>query len=176
MSDRQMIEVRGFKWPRRPTGTTMVSFLGEDAFGRWLSIRQGDPWWPADRASAGVFESSFVKLVPQGTFWTACFNDSDPVIDVDIVLPVHWADDVLEEVDLELDVLRFTDGTVQVRDVDAFAQVRQTWPMPEEFATRAEDTCMQIRMVVERGAEPFGDVGRGWLDQFLVQVHSPGCR
>ncbi|GIV95453.1 MAG: hypothetical protein KatS3mg057_0110 [Herpetosiphonaceae bacterium] len=33
LSDWQEIEVRGFKWPRRPTAVAMAYLLGEDAFG-----------------------------------------------------------------------------------------------------------------------------------------------
>jgi hypothetical protein len=86
---RPAIEVRGFKWPRRPTAVAVATLLGEDEFGRWLGIREGQPWWDADGLTSGVFEASFVKVVPTGTFWTACFNLDDPVIDVDIVLPVQ---------------------------------------------------------------------------------------
>lgn len=108
MSGRRAIEVRGFKWPRRPTAVAMVCLLGEDEFGRWLGVTRGDPWWAADRSRSGVFETSLVKVVPNGTFWTACFHPVDLVVDVDIVLPVRWVDDALEEVDLELDILRGT--------------------------------------------------------------------
>src|SRR5262245_31179109 len=162
-SDYPAMEVRGFKWPRRPTATAVVQLLGEDAFGRWLGIAKGAPWWAADGARSGVFNTSFVKVVPNETFWTACFNPIDPLVDVDLVLPVRWIDDVLEEVDLELDILRFADGSVRVRDQEAFDQVRQTWAMPGEIATQAQATCSQVRMLVEQGVEPFGAVGRAWL-------------
>jgi hypothetical protein len=124
-SNNRTIEVRSFKWPRRPTGVTVARLLGEDQFGRWIGVQKGDPWWTANRARSGVFGAPLVKLVPSGTFWTACFHPADPVIDVDIVLPVRWADDVLEEVDLELDVLRSANGTVSVRDRDEWERVRQ---------------------------------------------------
>jgi hypothetical protein len=123
--NHQTIEVRSFKWPRRPTGVTVARLLGDDEFGRWIGVQKGDPWWAANRSRSGVFEAPLVKLVPSGTFWTACFQPADPVIDVDIVLPVRWADDVLEEVDLELDILRSADGTVSVRDRDEWERVRQ---------------------------------------------------
>ena len=72
VADRRMIEVRGFKWPRRPTGVSVTYLLGEDAYGRWLGVAEGDPWWFADGSRSGVFIGSFVKVVPGGTFWTAC--------------------------------------------------------------------------------------------------------
>src|SRR5215813_3121828 len=80
--------MQGFKWPRRPTSTATASLLGEDSFGRWLGIRKGATWSSEAFTRSGVFENSFVKLVPAGTFWTACFQAVDPVVDVDIVLPV----------------------------------------------------------------------------------------
>src|SRR5919202_943389 len=130
-SHRRLIEVRGFKWPRRPTAMAITTLLGEDAFGRWLGVRA-----------------------------------VDPVVDVDIVLPVHWSDDVLEEVDLELDILCSAGGSVHVRDREAFDRVREVWAMPDDIAAQAEATCQQIRTLVEQGAEPFGTVGRAWLSRF----------
>src|SRR5947209_467894 len=99
-SYRQAIEVRSFKWPRRRTDVAVAHLLGQDEFGRWLGVTKGSPWWAADRSKSGAFEASFVKLVPDGTFWSACFNLDDPVVDVDIVLPARWVGDALEEVDL----------------------------------------------------------------------------
>lgn len=168
--DHQLIEVRSFKWPRRPTSVTIARLLGEDHFGRWLGVAQGDPWWTADRSRYGVFTEALVKLVPNNTFWTACFHPVDPVVDVDIVLPVDWANDVLEEVDLELDILRFIDGSVHVRDQDKFEQVRMLWTMPEAIVTQAVATCEQIQHLVECSTEPFGQVGQMWLTRFLAET------
>jgi hypothetical protein len=168
--NRQPIEVRGFKWPRRPTGMAISRLLGDDMFGRWLGVTRGDPWWAADRSRSGVFVESFVKLVPSGTFWTACFNSADPIVDVDIVMPVCWAGNVLEEIDLELDILRSADGSVHVRDQDEFERVRAGWDMPLDIATQAETTCAQIRVLVEQGAEPFNSIGHRWLARFLAEI------
>jgi hypothetical protein len=169
VSEPRLVEVRHYKWPRRPTSVAVTRFLGEDAFGRWLGVTAGDPWWKADRSPGGVFVAPIVKLVPSGTFWTACFHPADPVVDVDIVLPVQWVDGALEEVDLELDVLRSADGTVWVRDRDAFDRVREAHAMPADVAARAQEACERVRGLVERAAEPFGDVGRGWLARFLAE-------
>jgi hypothetical protein len=170
MSNHRLIEVRGYKWPRRSTGIATACLLGEDEFGRWLGVARGTPWWAADRSRSGVFETPFVKLVPSGTFWTACFNPVDPVVDVDIVLPVRWVDGALEEVDLELDILRSTDGGVQVRDREAFTRIQQAWAMPDDIAQQAQETCERVRALVERGAEPFDAVGRAWLFRFLAET------
>jgi len=164
----RVVEVRHFKWPRRPTSVAEARLLGEDEFGRWLGVAAGDPWWRGDRSPGGVFVAPLVKLVPVGTYWTACFHPADPVVDVDVVLPVHWHGGVLEEVDLELDVLRCADGSVRVRDRDAFERVRADWPMPADVVARAEDACERLRELLASGAEPFGGVGPGWLARFLA--------
>ena len=170
MSARRAIEVRGFKWPHRPTAVAVACLLGEDDFGHWLGVTKGDPWWAADRSRSAVFETSLVKLIPSGTFWTACFHPVDPVVDVDIVLPVQWVDDALEEVDLELDILRTADGSVRVRDREEFDRVRDAWAMPGDVAAQALKTCEGVRELAQLGAEPFGKVGRMWLSHFLTEA------
>jgi hypothetical protein len=167
-----VIEVRGFKWPRRPTDVAFAHFLGEDELGRWLGVAEGDSWFrPDDRTPGGVFVAPLVKLVPHGgTFWTACFQHVDPVVDVDIALPSSWDGDVLEEVDLELDVQRFLDGRVELRDEDELARVRARWAMPADVVASALETAAQVLYLVRTRAEPFDTVGHAWLDRFLAQV------
>lgn len=165
-----VIEVRSFKWPRRPTSVAVAHFLGADDYGCWLGIRQGDPWWMADRSNAGLFEQSFVKLVPEETNWTACFNAADPLVDVDIVLPVCWGDGTLDEVDLELDILRVTNGNVYIRDQDEFERVQQEWAMPLALAAQAKVTCAEIYDQVRHDVEPFHSVGHRWLASFLESI------
>jgi hypothetical protein len=138
--------------------------------GRWLGVCAGDPWWSADCAQAGSFVGSLVEVVPDNTFWTACFYPGNPVVDVDIVLPARWDGDLLEEVDLEQDILRSASGTVWVRDEEGFAHVREAWALPDEIATQALTACEEGRALVTAGAEPFGTVGRGWLSRFMTRT------
>jgi uncharacterized protein len=168
--NHRVIEARGYKWPRRPISVAPAWLLGEDAFGRRLGVARGAPWRGADHSHSGVFETSLVKVVPDSAFCTACFNPGDPVVDVDIVLPVRWVGDVLEEIDLELDILRTADGAVRVRDRETFDSVCAEWAMPGDIAARAEATCERVRALVELGAEPFGDVGRAWLSRFVADA------
>jgi uncharacterized protein len=164
------VEIRGFKWPNRATSVTLASVLGEDRFGLWLGIMKGSSWWAADRLNSGVFLHPFVKLVPNNTFWSACFQPVDPMVDVDIILPVNWLGDTLEEVDLELDVLRSADNKVWVRDQDKFECLRTEWSMSIEIAMQAENTSRQVHSWVEEGKEPFGRVGFSWLLHFLNDI------
>lgn len=92
MRDLRNIEIRNMKWPHRHSSVSKGRFLGEDEFGRWVGYTKGDPWQSADGARTGTFLSSFVLVVPRSPYWTACFNADDPVVDVDIVLPVSWVE------------------------------------------------------------------------------------
>src|SRR5687767_13835883 len=120
IADYPIIEIRGFKWPYRPTYIAPAYLLGKDAFGRWLGFPDRSPWRLADGSLSGVAQQPFVKLVPDSTWWTVNFYPNNPLIDVDIVYPVTWIGDVLEELDLELDVLAYADGSIHVRDQDKF--------------------------------------------------------
>jgi hypothetical protein len=42
--------------------------------------------------------------------------------------------------------------------------------MPTDVVAQAEQTCEQVRELVERGAEPFGDVARARLSRFLAET------
>lgn len=164
----KIVEVRTLKWPRRPQTAAVTHVLGEDSYGLWLGVRQDDIWWTADGLEMGTFETPIVKLVPPNAYWSVCFRPSDPIVDVDIVLPPVWKGDVLEEIDLEIDVLRGGDGVVEVRDRDVFDRVRESWPMPIDVVQEALETCQRIRAMVERREEPFQDVGPAWLARLTL--------
>ena len=163
-----MIEVRGYKWPRRPTDVARGELVGEDEYGRWLGVRAGDRWWAADGSREGVFQEPIVKLIPhEAGFWTACFCRVDPIVDVDVVLPVGWVGDVLHEVDLELDVQRFLDGRVELRDEAELARVRARYAMPADVVASALDAAARVLYLVRQRIEPFDTVGSTWLERFV---------
>lgn len=164
------IDVRIYKWPRRPTNITQAYLIGEDVFGKWVGVAEGDPWWSADGTRSGVFLETLVKVFPVNTFWTACFYPGDISIDVDISLPVQWMDGAVEEIDLELDVLYSASGVITVRDQDKFQQICDQHGLPPEIARQAEDACRNICGMIERRDEPFGSVGLAWLARFLQAI------
>ena len=83
---------------------------------------------------------------------------------------MRWVDDALEEVDLELDILRSADGSVRVRDREEFDRVREAWAMPGNVVVQAKDTCERVHALVKLSVEPFGAVGRTWLSHFLAEA------
>lgn len=165
------IEVRVFKWPRRATTIARVRYLGEDEFGQWIGATGEDSWRHADRSTEHKFKAPLVKLIPSNTYWTACFHPAEPLVDVDIVLPATWTGNVLEEVDLELDILRMNDGRVTVRDQDLFEKVRATYNMPNHVAEQAQATCRELQTLVEQPIEPFATVGQQWLAHLMESTN-----
>lgn len=159
ISNYPVIEIRGFKWPRRPTAVAMAYFIREDTFGKWVGIAKNNPWRSADGLQSGVYELSFIKLFPKDTYWTACFGNGDIIIDVDISLPVSWVDDAVEEIDLELDVLCTADWHIYARDEEKLLEVREMFSMPIHISNQGERTCQEIQQMIKQRVEPFGEVG-----------------
>jgi uncharacterized protein len=168
IADYPVIEIRGFKWQRRRASVALAYLIGEDSCGKWTGIAKGNPWLHLDGSRSGIFEMSFIKLFPVNTYWTACFGFGNHDIDVDISLPVQWVDNAVEEVDLELDILRTADGLVYGRDEEAFNEIRDS--MPPDIVAQAEKTFAQIHRQIEQKIEPFGEAGFAWLRRFLSAV------
>ena len=99
LHDYPKIEVRVYKWPRRPTNIAQAYLIGKDRFGKWVGVAEGDLWWAADGTQSGVFLETLVKVFPVNIFWTACFYPGDISIDVDISLPVRWIDGDISRVE-----------------------------------------------------------------------------
>jgi len=143
--------------------------LGRDKYGIWLwapagtELRRGPE--PAISARAG-----FAKLITPDRWWTAVWNDggggSDGTIDVyaDVITPAVWDGDTVRMVDLDLDVVRRNDGTVEIADEDEFDEHRVALGYPAHVVDMARTATARLAIDVERRAEPFGMVGDRWLE------------
>lgn len=163
------IRIHGFKWPKRPMAQAIGYLLGADQYGYWIGIAAGGVWHHSN-GQQGRFEQSFVKLIPYNAYWSACFNPSDTLIDVDIVLPNNWNHRLVEEIDLEIDLLKMDDGRLEIRDEADFAEVCQRWPMPANLIEQVQATTKHIYQQLHEEAEPFKLVGAQWLADFLQQL------
>ncbi len=164
-----LIAIHGFKWPKRPTAQTTGYLLGADQYGHWLGIVAGS-LWHASNGQQGSFEHSFVKLITHDAYWSACFNLSGKLIDVDIVMPNMWNDQLVEEIDLEIDLLKLDDGRLEIRDQAEFAAVCQTWPMPPSIVDQVHATTTEIYQQLHDQVEPFKTIGPQRLAWFLQQL------
>ncbi len=83
---------------------------------------------------------------------------------IDITTVPRWvADDHVEMVDLDLDVVRRFDGSAEILDEDEFAEHQVRYGYPPEVTSRAEQAASAMLAAVTSGTEPFGQVCRAWL-------------
>ena len=75
--------------------------------------------------------------------------------------------DVVSAIDLDLDVVRLRDGTVQVLDEDEFAEHQVRYSYPAEVVAQARATTGYLVARLTDGKEPFATVGSTWLQRFV---------
>ena len=141
--------------------------IDEDRFGRWfggragLSLRRGDEE-PIEQA----FDT--VQLVPAAGSWTAYWNAAPAEVEVyvDVTTEPVCTAGLITMVDLDLDVVRFWDGRVEVLDEDEFAEHQVRYGYPAEVIEQALATTAGLVDAVGRRTEPFGEVGSRRLREF----------
>lgn len=167
---RQTVRVVFSKWGNRPHWRFSMQRLGEDAHGVWLGAGAGlEISRPGQLVS---LDYPSVMVVQPGRPYTAIFNaspglsgNSPCAVYVDITTPPQWRGDEVAMVDLDLDVVQSWDGHVFVDDEDEFAEHQQRYGYPPEIVALATDACATALAAVANADEPFGLVGRAWLDQ-----------
>lgn len=137
--------------------------LGEDRHGLWL---WSPPGTPIQRGYEPVrySESLNVKVIPDGKWWTAIWSwQRDDGLYVDIITPPQWDGSTVTMVDIDLDVVRWADGRVEVVDEDEFAEHQIKLGYPERLIDTARAVTAKVAIAVEAGHEPFGSVGAEWM-------------
>ena len=160
------------KWGSRKHWEFDAIRLGEDQYGVWLGLPVG---WVATKPDATYTPiRAGVMVVPVGEPWTAQFlappprpGDPDFSVYVDITTPAVWDGHTVTMVDLDLDVIKRVDGSVLVADEDEFAQHQGDLGYPASLVTLAEQSCAATVAAVTAGREPFGHVGKSWLQRML---------
>jgi protein associated with RNAse G/E len=108
----------------------------------------------------------FVMLVPSVGQWMGIWNvEDEPEIYVDVTTTPHWSAGSVTAIDLDLDVVRRRDGTVELLDQDEFEEHRVAFGYPPEVAEAAGTTAEQLMDALARRAEPFGTSACRWLGQ-----------
>ena len=159
------IHVDSRKWPDRPHWHYDMRLLGEDEHGVWLHAPAGTI---AQRGPEPPFplRIGFVTLVPVDRWWVVEFNRLHPkrTVYVNIGTPPRWHGDRVTQVDLDLDVVRRLDGTVQLMDEDEFHDHRVRFSYPPDLVTDAERAAELAADLLQRRAEPFDLAPERWLD------------
>lgn len=145
-----------------------MEHLGRDEHGTWLACRPPIPFEGPE--SPGVFEHPFVTVIPEGRWWMASYyREDNPLgidIYVDIATPAAWVSDShVTMIDLDLDVVLPPSGEHFLDDEDEFEQHLIEYGYPDEIVATARRTAAEMMEAVAGRREPFGDVGRRWLEK-----------
>lgn len=139
--------------------------LGADEYGTWLAAPAGSRCQRGSEEPV-TFPQAYVLLIPRVGGWTMTCS-AEPCwteLYIDITTVPRWiADDRVEMVDLDLDVVRRFDGSAEILDEDEFAEHQVRYGYPPEVISHAEHAASAMLAAVISGAEPFGQVCRAWL-------------
>lgn len=166
--NRREVHVEFAKWDGTRHWTYDAVHLGEDEHGVWLG---GPAGTVMDRPGVRlVFDFPTAVLVPREQPWVAAFNADAPPgirawyeIYIDISTVPVWVGDTMTAYDLDLDVVRRWDGTVEILDADEFAAHQRSLEYPPEVVGQAEHSAAECRDLLTRGAEPFTSTFRAYL-------------
>jgi hypothetical protein len=159
------VTVQYLKYPDRPHWRLDLIQLGEDEYGTWLG---GPVPTVAQRGSEPPisFPTPFVQLIPRDAWWALIVNDPWYHIGVyvDIASPAVWVrPDLVTMLDLDLDIVRRQNGTVEVVDEDEFLDHQVRYGYPPDLVAKALESVALLRPEVEAGREPFGELGWQWM-------------
>lgn len=168
------VHVRTRKWPDEPHWEFEGVLLGADAHGRWVGVPAGTLLSRPGRSMPAA--APHVVLVPDDAWWVATLYGDDPArpfdLYVDVTTPAIWSEDEVRAVDLDLDVVRDTRGTVWVDDEDEFAEHQVSLGYPAGVVAAARASADALLAAVRSAAPPFDGSHREWIER-LVSV-APG--
>jgi hypothetical protein len=145
-----------------------LGLLGNDEFGVWLAMPKGTVYRRGHHHER-VGEHTSVLLIPRDQWWTACFNDpdDDTAVYCDIATVPTWRAGEVTMIDLDLDVVRRSDGIVYVDDEDEFAENQEKYAYPGDVIENATRTADDLLDAVAAEAGPFGGAHERWLHQVI---------
>jgi hypothetical protein len=143
--------------------------LGEDDHGVWVGCPAGTVGQRGTEPPV-TWDTAYVVCFPREAWWTALFNAPPRWTELycDISTVPEWRGDEVTMVDLDLDVLRRRDGTVEVVDEDEFAEHQVRYGYSRSVIERAQESCDRLAKAAGDGTEPFATAFRPWLDRTVA--------
>jgi uncharacterized protein len=154
----------GEKWGGRPHYAGTMHVLGEDEHGTWL-------WGPAGRTISRGDEPLFTTeqdaliVVPDEAWWAAAWWIGHPELElyVNIGTAAVRSPGTITYVDLDLDVVRRTDGSAEIVDQDEFEAHQVELAYPADIVEAAARVADEVLAAVVAAAAPFdGVAARTW--------------
>jgi len=141
--------------------------LGEDEHGIWVGCAA--PLVITRPGARFELPTGAVQLFPRDEPWTLAAYPASPGLRFELYVDVStapvWSADgsSVTMVDLDLDVVRLWDGTVEVLDEDEFAEHRVELGYPAEVVEMAVRSCAERATAIAAGLEPFATTYQRWL-------------
>ena len=109
-----------------------------------------------------------MHLMPKAGWWTAAWcRDHEVTISVDICTPPQLTDGEWTYIDLELDPVGLSDGSVEIYDEDQFVAACEAGQISREEAIEARNAATDIERCLRHRTEPFGSLGWEKLNEAL---------
>lgn len=162
------------KWPDRPHYRWQMVPVGEDELGLWCRMLPDAPVYKGTEVVARTRRDG-LRLVSWTEPWCAWFpsGSSSPhppedtwELYVDVIDRAAREDDgTIAMVDLDLDVVRFLDGRVEMLDEDEFAEHQVLYGYPTEVIAAARSAADDLlRAVIDRTPPFDGTAAHAWAD------------
>ena len=155
------------KFGGRPHRQVTGRLLGEDSYGTWIATPAGSVVsYHYGSRPTGVTRVDAVRLVPVDGWWMAmCLAEPDPRdLYVDVTTPPEWTGPAeITVVDLDIDLVRYRDGRVEVEDEDEFEEHRVSLGYPDAIVEGALRGAAELRAALSGEEEPFAEHYRKWL-------------
>jgi len=161
-----MVHMDMRKWPDQRHWQYDAQLLGEDEHGTWLYASAETIFQRGDEPPRKL-GSGFVGLVPEEAWWVVEFYWDHPwhSVYVNIGTPPMWEGDRIHHIDLDLDVVRLLDDTVEVLDEDEFAVHQVQYSYPQHLIDDALTATAQAVDMLEQTTEPFKTASTTWIAQ-----------
>lgn len=171
----ERVTIERHKWPDVPHYEYDASHLGDDEHGSWFASPAGNP---IRRGGVVLFQADqpSLYLVPVDRPWMVWFG-ANPAFGFDVYVDVGTvpvrSPGLVTMVDLDLDVVRNLDGTVEVLDEDELVEHAVRYGYPPELVTHAERTAAEVVALIESAAEPFAAASAPWLALAAQKLEAP---
>jgi len=152
------------KWPDQRHWQYEAQLLGEDEYGTWL-YASADTIFQRGHEPPRTLGTGFVGLVPRDAWWVVEFYWDHPwhSVYVNIGTPPVWHGDRIHHIDLDLDVVRLLDDTVEILDEDEFAEHQVRYSYPQDLIDDALTATAQAVDMLEQTTEPFKTASTTWI-------------
>ena len=162
------IRIETTKWGGAAHWVHPGQYLGADDLGVWVGFPTGTHHWRPGLAIDSPVDS--VTLLPHDDWCAMTFHAPGIWADVyvDLATPTIWEGTTARLVDLDLDVIRRSDGSIYLADVDEFELHRVQLDYPQNVVDRTLNRAATLQRDLAEANAPFDGRAQSFLDRVTV--------